>query len=127
MHWSRMAILFWGIILMTFPIQGMAQVQAEVQVSIETPLHAINPEIFGQFIEHYGRVVEHGVWAELLQNRKFYPFDAVGQMNVAAPWTGDPEEKNVSFAIDCTLSIDGVSSQRIVLSGPSKEWRGVWQ
>ena len=39
----------------------------------------------------------------------------------------ESEEKNVSYAIDRTLSIDGVSSQRIVLSGPANEWRGVWQ
>ncbi len=119
--------LFLGMILVTFPIQGMAQVQAELEVNINAPLHTINPGIYGQFIEHYGRVVEHGIWAELLQNRKFYPFDAVGQMNIAAPWAGDPEERNVSYAIDRNLSIDGVSSQRIVLSGLSNEWRGVWQ
>ena len=127
MRWPNITKFFLGMILMTFSIQGMAQVQAELEVNINAPLHTINPGIFGQFIEHFGRVIEHGVWAELLQNRKFYPFDAVGQMNVAAPWVGDPEERNVSYAIDRTLSIDGVSSQRIVLSGQSNEWRGVWQ
>ena len=118
MRWPNITKFFLGMILMTFPIQGMAQVQAELEVNINAPLHTINPGIFGQFIEHYGRVVEHGIWAELLQNRKFYPFDDFGKLNVAAPWLGDPEEKHVSYAIDRTLSIDGVSSQRIVLSGP---------
>ena len=79
MRWPNITKFFLGMILMTFPIQGVAQVQAELEVNMNARLHTINPGIFGQFIEHYGRVIEHGVWAELLQNRKFYPFDAVGQ------------------------------------------------
>jgi alpha-N-arabinofuranosidase len=113
--------------LFTFVKPVSAQTAADVSVDTRTILHAVDPGIFGQFIEHYGRVIEHGLWAELLQNRKFYPFEAVGQMNVAAPWTADPDAKDVSYAIDHLVSVDGVSSQRLVLSGRATTWRGIRQ
>jgi alpha-L-arabinofuranosidase len=117
-----MALLFLSL---AAPTNG--QVQAEVQVDTQTQLHRIDRRIFGQFLEHYCRVIEHGLWAELLQNRKFYPLDAIGQMNLAAPWAGDPKDKSSSFSIDRSTSIDGVSSQRIILAGEGSEWRGVRQ
>ncbi|MEN3001434.1 MAG: alpha-L-arabinofuranosidase C-terminal domain-containing protein, partial [Armatimonadota bacterium] len=35
-------------------------------------LHAISPLIYGQFIEHLGRCIYGGIWAELLRNRKMH-------------------------------------------------------
>jgi alpha-N-arabinofuranosidase len=32
----------------------------------------INPFIYGQFIEHLGRCIYGGIWAEILEDRKFY-------------------------------------------------------
>ena len=32
----------------------------------------ISPYIYGQFLEHGGNIVNEGVWAELLEDRKFY-------------------------------------------------------
>jgi len=42
----------------------------------------ISPYIYGQFIEHLGRCIYGGIWAEMLEDRKFY--DPVGQGN--SPW-----------------------------------------
>lgn len=114
-------------LIMALAIPLNAQVPAEVRVDTNVELHRINRDIFGQFIEHYGRVIEHGVWAELLENRKFYPFEAIGQMNLAAPWTGDPNDKETSFAIDRAETIDGVSSQRLTLTKDVADWRGIRQ
>ncbi len=33
---------------------------------------AINPYIYGQFIEHLGRCIYGGIWAEMLEDRKFF-------------------------------------------------------
>jgi alpha-N-arabinofuranosidase len=33
---------------------------------------AISPFIYGQFIEHLGRCIYGGIWAEMLEDRKFY-------------------------------------------------------
>ncbi len=38
--------------------------------------HPISPYIYGQFIEHLGRCIYGGLWAEMLEDRKFfYPVD----------------------------------------------------
>jgi len=31
----------------------------------------LNPYLYGQFIEHAGRCIHDGIWAEMLQDRKF--------------------------------------------------------
>ena len=116
-----------AIFMITLAIQAKGQARAEVRVDTGTQLHKVDRRIFGQFIEHYCRVVEHGLWAELLQNRKFYPFDGIGQMNLAAPWTGDPKDKTSSYAVDRSISVDGISSQRIILTGSNPDWRGIRQ
>jgi alpha-N-arabinofuranosidase len=85
----------------------------------------INPFIYGQFIEHLGRCIYGGIWAEMLEDRKFYfpitgdyapyvdltdtDFPVVG----ASPWeiVGDPslvtmvEER--SFVGDHTPHLKG--------------------
>ena len=43
----------------------------------------ISPYIYGQFIEHLGRCIYGGLWAEMLEDRKFF-FPVTGE---APPWT----------------------------------------
>ena len=43
----------------------------------------ISPYIYGQFIEHLGRCIYGGIWAEMLEDRKFY-YPVTGD---APPWT----------------------------------------
>lgn len=45
-----------------------------LQVEIDTGAtgEPINPFIYGQFIEHLGRCIYGGIWAEMLEDRKFY-------------------------------------------------------
>lgn len=58
--------------------------------------------IYGQFIEHLGRCIYQGIWAEMLEDRKFFrpvghaesPWKAVGEaglvkMDKVKPFTGD--------------------------------------
>ena len=127
MHRSIITNFFAAILMVTLAVPVKGQVRAEVHVDTDTPLHRINPGIFGHIIEHYGRVVEHGLWAELLENRKFYPIGGIGQMNLAAPWTGDAKDKETSYALDRAISYDGVSSQRLILYGEAPHWRGIRQ
>lgn len=69
----------------------------------------INPFIYGQFIEHLGRCIYGGIWAELLEDRKFFypvsadyrpyraledsPFPVVG----ASPWEILGDAKQVTM------------------------------
>jgi alpha-L-arabinofuranosidase len=78
---------------------------AEVKVKIDASQQgaAINPMIYGQFIEHLGRCIYGGIWAEMLEDRKFYfevtptyaPYTSLQDTDFpvigASPWeiTGD--------------------------------------
>lgn len=81
-------------------VLSAASLPAMPTVTIDPAARAqpINPFIYGQFIEHLGRCIYGGIWAEMLEDRKFYfpvtaeyapyrslqdtPFPVVG----ASPW-----------------------------------------
>lgn len=84
-----------------------ASVFASSPVKIDlkaTAPDAIHPYIYGQFIEHMGRCIYGGIWAEMLEDRKFYfpvtaeyaPYKDLVDTNFpvvgASPWEiiGDP-------------------------------------
>lgn len=54
----------------------------------------VSPLIYGQFIEHLGRCIYGGIWAEMLEDRKFY--DAPGTED--SPWKILGEPKRVKPA-----------------------------
>lgn len=43
-----------------------------VSLDVDKTGEPINPYIYGQFIEHLGRCIYGGIWAEMLEDRKFY-------------------------------------------------------
>ncbi len=43
-----------------------------MQLDTSATTAPINPYIYGQFIEHLGRCIYGGTWAEMLEDRKFY-------------------------------------------------------
>lgn len=53
--------------LPSLPAQSTA-----IPLDLEARGEAINPFIYGQFIEHLGRCIYGGIWAEMLEDRKFY-------------------------------------------------------
>jgi alpha-L-arabinofuranosidase len=54
-------------------------------------LAPISKYIYGQFIEHLGRCIYQGIWAEMLEDRKF--FYAVGDKE--SPWKAVGDARNV--------------------------------
>jgi alpha-L-arabinofuranosidase len=81
-------------------VQGMVAIDA-AQMS-----EPISPYIYGQFIEHLGRCIYGGIWAEMLEDRKFYfPVPAEGdiwrltraqaRVLAASPWKVIGPEENV--------------------------------
>ncbi|MGH8019346.1 MAG: hypothetical protein ACREIA_13850 [Opitutaceae bacterium] len=44
----------------------------EVEIDTTATGAPISPFIYGQFIEHLGRCIYGGIWAEMLEDRKFY-------------------------------------------------------
>jgi len=67
--------------------------------------------IYGQFIEHLGRCIYGGIWAEMLEDRKF--FYVVGDAN--SPWrsVGDPS----AIAMNTKAAYVGAHTPDITLSG----------
>ena len=57
-----------------FAIPASAESVTAPAVHLDTTATAapINPFIYGQFIEHLGRCIYGGIWAEMLEDRKFY-------------------------------------------------------
>ncbi|MBN1362462.1 MAG: hypothetical protein JW993_17835 [Sedimentisphaerales bacterium] len=62
--------------------QGASEtVSAEIAIDTQSKAEPISPYIYGQFIEHLGRCIYGGIWAEMLEDRKFYfPIPAEGDI-----------------------------------------------
>jgi alpha-L-arabinofuranosidase len=45
---------------------------AQVSIDASKAKEPISPYIYGQFIEHLGRCIYGGIWAEMLEDRKFH-------------------------------------------------------
>lgn len=51
---------------------ALAAATVEVKVDPAKTGAPISPYVYGQFIEHLGRCIYGGIWAEMLEDRKFY-------------------------------------------------------
>ena len=77
-----------------------ADVKASASVDPAQVGEPISPYIYGQFIEHLGRCIYGGIWAEMLQDRKFFdapalnPWELVG----ATPFKQESDGKFVGKA-----------------------------
>lgn len=54
------------------PLSLLRAAPLEVKVDAAKTGAPISPYIYGQFIEHLGRCIYGGIWAEMLEDRKFY-------------------------------------------------------
>jgi len=54
------------------PAQAAGAPDARVRVDAAAVGAPISPYVYGQFIEHLGRCIYGGLWAEMLEDRKFY-------------------------------------------------------
>ena len=71
----------------------------------------ISKYVYGQFIEHLGRCIYGGIWAEMLQDRKF--FDPVGAKD--SPWQPVGPPQAVKMVREGAFV--GQHTPRIVLAG----------
>lgn len=72
--------------------------------------------LYSQFIEHLGRCIYGGIWAEMLEDRKFY--DPVGSRE--SPWTADG-----AVSMDRTKPFVGAHSPRLE-AGARLAQAGLW-
>jgi alpha-N-arabinofuranosidase len=52
-------------------LAGAQAQETHLAVQVDQPGPAISPYLYGQFIEHLGRCIHDGIWAEKLRDRKF--------------------------------------------------------
>lgn len=70
--------------------------------------------IYGQFIEHLGRCIYGGIWAEMLEDRKF--FHAVGEGD--SPWK--PIGGKAAVTMNAAAAFVGAHTPDVVLGGGGK-------
>lgn len=108
-------------------------VQTAIQINPSETSEPISKYIYGQFIEHLGRCIYGGIWAEMLEDRKFYyPVPADGpiwrttgagaRVLAASPWKVIGPKDNVQMCTEEPLS--GKHSPRITQTG---EPAGIYQ
>lgn len=78
----KLRSLFIVSLLLGMVYVGQAKADTAVKIDAAKQGEAISPYIYGQFIEHLGRCIYGGIWAEMLEDRKF--FDAPGAEG--SPW-----------------------------------------
>lgn len=64
-------VRFLFLLLLATVRVAAAPSEAVLSLDLGRPGPAISPYIYGQFIEHLGRCIHDGIWAEKLQDRKF--------------------------------------------------------
>ena len=117
-----------------------ADLHAEIVIDQTAHIGAVDDHLYGANLEHIGRSVYQGHWAEMLRNRKFLGHDRmyIGQSEglshqnpsygVVEPWQAlAPDFENVLFVHDNTTFYTGCQSQRITIRHPDGKYHGVWQ
>jgi alpha-N-arabinofuranosidase len=92
----------------------------------------ISPYLYGQFLEHIGGIVNRGLWAEMLEDRKFYaPVVATEAPQPPAPPGRGPARRwtavgpITAITMDSAQAFTGAHSPRITLD--PTEPRGIRQ
>jgi alpha-N-arabinofuranosidase len=99
--WGRATGKAWFDDVELVRVSGKELGQPKVTIDTEKAGKPVSKYIYGQFIEHLGRCIYQGIWAEMLEDRKFFysvgegesPWKAVGdaglvKMDKAKPFTG---------------------------------------
>jgi len=65
--------IFISLLVISLFVVPLAKAETvNIKIDLKNQGEAINPFIYGQFIEHLGRCIYGGIWAEMLEDRKFY-------------------------------------------------------
>ncbi len=101
-----------GVWLMSGPAQA-AEVRVEVDAARKGA--AISPMVYGQFIEHLGRCIYGGIWAEMLEDRKF--LFAPGQGG--SPWRPVGPAAGVKMVKEAPVMVNGHAPEVTVDGAPA--------
>ena len=108
---------------------------AKIGVNGKEVIGRVHPHIYGHFIEHLGRCIYGGIWAEMLKNRKFFsqygdaPVRWVDsrEEGVVDPWFSIGRNENTYFTHDNTVFYSGSQSQRMDIKRADNIEHGIGQ
>ena len=118
-------------------LSGIGPTAARAQAArLQATIHAdsthasISPYLYGQFLEHIGGIINRGVWAEMLDDRKFYAPVAATESLPARPGPAPARRWTAigpitAIAMDSARAFTGAHSPRITLD--ATEPRGIRQ
>ena len=117
--WGRAKGKAWFDDLELVRLSGRKLGRPEVTIDVGKTGPPLSKYIYGQFIEHLGRCIYQGIWAEMLEDRKF--FLPVGQGE--SPWKilGDA----AAVKMDTAGPFTGAHSPRVSLKGDAEA--GIFQ
>ncbi len=99
------------VALLLVACAGLRAAPLEVKVDAAKTGAPISPYIYGQFIEHLGRCIYGGIWAEMLEDRKFY-FDITAKY---APYRGiESRDFPGQVALESEYPVVGASPWQII-------------
>lgn len=109
--WGRSKGKAWFDDIELVRLSGRELGRPKVRIDGDKTGKPVSPYIYGQFIEHLGRCIYQGIWAEMLEDRKF--FWPIGEGE--SPWkaAGDPN----LVRMDKTGPFTGAQTPRVGLSG----------
>ena len=132
---SLWLVILAGLMLPAFSAQSGEAPEKRIAVIVDAgqTRPPISPYLYGQFIEHIGDLVNRSVWAEMLDDRKFY--HAIGTEAPAPPAGRGPRRRqpnrwrpvgpDAAVVMDCDNPYVGEHTPLVTLAGP--EPRGIQQ
>jgi len=120
----RTAVGLIGIGALSLTFMSLAQEGARtVKLSIDpSPTGpAISPYLYGQFVEHLGRCIRQGIWAEMLRDRKFLQEPGKSWQVVA------PQGAELEVYLDPAAAYAGDHGLAVHLSSPAQSGCGIRQ
>jgi alpha-L-arabinofuranosidase len=107
---------------------------SRIAFSPQAQIGKVHPFIYGHFIEHLLECLYNGLWAEMLQNRKFAGHDqppkgrvSAEQYGIVYPWVAANRNPNVRYSHDNTIYYNGLQSQRIEIMAADGNAHGIAQ
>ena len=95
---------------------------AKITINPDERIGSVNPDIYGHFIEHMGRCINGGIWAEMLSARKFVGFDD-DHNGLPDPWTVGAHKPSVLASVE--HDAEAGATLRLRLLRDDGDFRGV--
>ena len=107
---------------------GKQQTRGSIHVANSQQLGRISPDIYGLFSATVFHHFDQGLWAEMLQSRKFAePDRQEGDYGVVKGWFSIGRGKTTYFMHDNTIYYSGTQSQKIISEDTANQRTGIGQ